>query len=73
VFVNKIYENPAEYPAIYGGDECGAGVRGMQSPSSPLRCPAIHGGELHFSINIVIESFPAFQNSTIIAVTCKIS
>ena len=41
------YENPAEYPAIYGGDECGAGVRGMQSPSSPLRCPAIHGGELH--------------------------
>jgi hypothetical protein len=31
--MQAIYENPAEYPAIYGGDECGAGVRGMQSPS----------------------------------------
>ena len=30
----EIYETPAEYPAIYGGDECGAGVRGMQSPST---------------------------------------
>jgi hypothetical protein len=34
-----IYENPAEYPAIYGGDECGAGVRGMRSPSLPFIMP----------------------------------
>jgi hypothetical protein len=33
------YENPAEYPAIYGGDECGAGVRGKQSPSMPSIMP----------------------------------
>jgi hypothetical protein len=25
-------KNTAEYPAIHGGDKCGAGVRGMQSP-----------------------------------------
>jgi hypothetical protein len=37
--VLNIYENPAEYPAIYGGDECGAGVRGMQSPSLPFIMP----------------------------------
>jgi hypothetical protein len=36
---HSIYENPAEYPAIYGGDECGAGVRGMQSPSLPFIMP----------------------------------
>ena len=23
----NLYETPAEYPAINGGDECGAGVR----------------------------------------------
>jgi hypothetical protein len=33
------YENPAEYPAIYGGDECGAGVRGMKSHSLPSIMP----------------------------------
>jgi hypothetical protein len=33
VIYKKIYETPAEYPAIYGGDECGAGLKGMQSPS----------------------------------------
>jgi glycosyltransferase involved in cell wall biosynthesis len=39
--IANVYENPAEYPAINGGDECGAGVRGMQSPSTLfLRCPA---------------------------------
>ena len=25
-FMFLIYENPAEYPAIYGGDECGGGL-----------------------------------------------
>jgi hypothetical protein len=33
------YETTAEYPAINGGDECGAGVRGMQSPSLLFRMP----------------------------------
>ena len=37
--VHRVYETPAEYPAIYGGDECGAGVRGMQSPSLPSIMP----------------------------------
>ena len=36
---SNIYETPAEYPAIDGGDECGAGVRGMQSPSSLFKMP----------------------------------
>jgi len=30
----RFMKNPAEYSAINGGDECGAGVRGMQSPST---------------------------------------
>jgi hypothetical protein len=34
---------PAEYSAIYGGDECGAGVKGMQSPSTQFKA-----GEFHF-------------------------
>jgi hypothetical protein len=34
-----IYETPAEYPAINGWDECGAGVRGMQSPSLLFKMP----------------------------------
>jgi hypothetical protein len=34
-----IYETSAEYPAINGGDECGAGVRGMQSPSLLFKMP----------------------------------
>jgi len=51
------YENPAEYPTIYGGDECGAGVRGMQSPSSPLRCPAIHGEELHLTGEVQLVNY----------------
>jgi len=29
-----LYETPAEYSAIHGGDECGVGVKGMQSPST---------------------------------------
>jgi len=37
--VLSVYDNPAEYPVIYGGDECGAGIRGMQSPSSPFKMP----------------------------------
>ena len=42
------YENPAEYTAIYGGDECGAGVRGMQSPSTLFKMPRLsrRGGSL---------------------------
>jgi hypothetical protein len=35
-----IYETPAEYPAIHGGNECGAGVRRMESPSMLFRSPA---------------------------------
>ncbi|MBR34044.1 MAG: hypothetical protein CMH78_00870 [Nitrospinae bacterium] len=31
-----LYEIIAEYPAIYGGDECRARARGMQSLSFPL-------------------------------------
>jgi hypothetical protein len=31
-FFRNVYENSAEYPAIYGEGECGAGVWGMQSP-----------------------------------------
>ena len=31
-----LYEIIAEYPAIYAGDECRAGARGMQSLSFPL-------------------------------------
>jgi len=33
------FENPAEYPAVYGGGECGAGVRGMRSFSSLFKMP----------------------------------
>jgi hypothetical protein len=45
------YENPAEYPEIYGGDECGAGVRGMQSPSLPSIMPRfLKRGSLLFVI-----------------------
>jgi hypothetical protein len=35
------YENSAECPAIYGGDECGAEARGMQSPSTPFKMPRV--------------------------------
>ena len=34
-----IYENPAEYPVWKHGDECGAGARGMQSPSLLFKMP----------------------------------
>ena len=34
-----VYEEPAEYSASYGGDECRAGVRGMQSPFFPKAPP----------------------------------
>lgn len=33
VYCFRLYETPSEFPAINGGDECGAGLRGMQSPS----------------------------------------
>jgi len=35
------YENPAEYPAIHGGDECGQGSKGMESPSLPFKMPRL--------------------------------
>ncbi|MCK4826640.1 hypothetical protein KA005_63470, partial [bacterium] len=37
----NIYEKSAECPAIYGGDECGAGARGMQSPSTLFKMPRV--------------------------------
>jgi len=39
VMLQKVNENPAEDPAIYGRDECGAGVKGTQSPSLPSMMP----------------------------------
>ena len=33
------YETPAEYPTINGGVFCGAGARGMQSPSLLCKMP----------------------------------
>jgi len=42
------YENPAEYPAIHGGDECGAGVRGMQSSSFSQKPRLSRRGHLLF-------------------------
>ena len=36
-----VYEDPAEYPAIHGGDECIAGVRGMQSLSKIFKKPRL--------------------------------
>jgi hypothetical protein len=37
----SVYEKSAECPAIYGGDECGAGARGMQSPSTLFKMPRV--------------------------------
>jgi hypothetical protein len=50
------YENPAEYPAIYGGDECGAGVRGMQSPSLPFIMPRFlkRGSLLYLKFQLLV-------------------
>jgi hypothetical protein len=36
-----IYENPAEYPAIYGKDKCESGGREMQSPSKFFMMPRL--------------------------------
>jgi len=40
------YENPAEYPAIHGGDECGAGVRNAIPLHFP-NFPDFQGGEVY--------------------------
>jgi hypothetical protein len=37
-------KDTAEYSAIYGGDECGAGIRGMQFPSFSLKAPPFKAG-----------------------------
>jgi len=39
------YENPAEYPPLCGGDECGAGVRGDAIPLIALHnAPLLKAG-----------------------------
>jgi len=42
----QIYKDPAECPAIDGGDEFGAEARWIQFPPRFLRCPAFQPGEI---------------------------
>jgi hypothetical protein len=48
----RFYENLAEYPAIFGGDECDAGVREMQSPQVFQEAPPFKEGSFTRKLDI---------------------
>ena len=45
-----LYEMPRRIPRSVNGDECGAGVRGMQSPSLLFKMPRPVGGVIHLKL-----------------------
>ena len=56
------YENLAEYPTIYGGDECGAGVWGMQSPIRDFQeAPPFKAGGFTFVIGNSIKYIQCYR------------
>jgi hypothetical protein len=52
-----IYQIPAEYPALNGGDECGAGVRVMQALALIFMMPRLLRRGVSLLTNLTWLSF----------------